>query len=171
MDYLSDLAMERDEVVPSALSSTDASALISRYVDRDSIPNPELFQYADEMHISVSYYTGKRMLYDTVFAQLDSFTRTAFFIFCVYRDVDHCMTGNLNDCPYKELFYSFSESVKEDTKFQKSLNDNYSGSDLRFFGSRYFKELGYSLSGGSKRTYAYKHARDFLIENRLISDV
>ena len=171
MDYLSDLAMERDEVVPSALSSTDASALISRYVDRDSIPNPELFQYADEMHISVSYYTGKRMLYDTVFAQLDSFTRTAFFIFCVCRDVDHCMTGNLNDCPYKELFYSFSESVKEDTKFQKSLNDNYSGSDLRFFGSRYFKELGYSLSGGSKRTYAYKHARDFLIENRLISDV
>ena len=108
MDYLSDLAMERDEVVPSALSSTDASALISRYVDRDSIPNPELFQYADEMHISVSYYTGKRMLYDTVFAQLDSFTRTAFFIFCVYRDVDHCMTGNLNDCPILVLIYAFS---------------------------------------------------------------
>lgn len=168
LNYLYDLATERGETVPEYLSFTDASALISRYVDRDSIPNPALFQYATEMHIGVSYFTGKRNLYDIVFAQLSPIDKYAFFIFCVYRNFNHSMTGNLNRCNYRELFYNFAHMVEQDSKFQKSINDNYYGSDLRFFGSKYSKELGYSLTGGSKRTYAYKTARDFLQNNRLI---
>lgn len=168
LDYLCDLALDHGNSVPAVLSFYDASALISRYVDHDRIPNPELFHFADEMHISVSYYSGKRMLYDIVFAQLDELNRTAFFIFCVYRDIDHSVSGNLNRCRYKDLFYSFAESVKDDSKFHKSLDENYYGADLRFFGSKYSKSLGYSLSGGSKRTYAYKQAKEFLISHGLI---
>lgn len=168
--YLHDLAAERHERIPATLSSADAAALISRYVDHDRIPNPALFQYADEMHIGVSYYMGKRMLYDVVFAQLKNPDRTAFFIFCIYRDFNHAVSGNLNRCCYKELFYTFAESVTNDTKFQKSMDENYYGADLRFFGSKYSKTLGYSLTGGSRRTYAYKHAKDFLLSHRLISD-
>ena len=108
------------------------------------------------------------MLYDIVFAQLDELNRTAFFIFCVYRDIDHSVSGNLNRCRYKDPFYSFAESVKDDSKFHKSLDENYYGADLRFFGFKYSKSLGYSLSGGSKRTYAYKQAKEFLISHGLI---
>lgn len=170
MKYLRDLAIERGESVPHTLSSSDASALISRYVDHDSIPNPELFQYAKEMRMGVSYYAGKRMLYDVIFAHLTAADRAAFFIFCIYRDFNHSITANLNRCSYKELFYAFSDSVKADAKFQKSLNDNYFGADLRFFGSKYFKELGYSSTGGSKRTYAYKYAKEFLVNHHLVSN-
>lgn len=168
MDYLRDLAAERGESVPAKLSASDASALISRYVDHDRIPNPELFEYADEMHIGVSYYCGKRMLYDIIFSHLNKLDRSAFFIFCVYRDIEHSISGNLNQVSCKNFFYTFAESVENDAKFQKSLDDNYYGSDLRFFGSKYSKALGYSLSGGSKRTSAYKSAKAFLISHGLI---
>lgn len=168
MDYLRDLAAEHGESVPAKLSASDASALISRYVDHDRIPNPELFEYADEMHIGVSYYCGKRMLYDIIFSHLNKLDRSAFFIFCVYRDIEHSISGNLNQVSCKNFFYTFAESVENDAKFQKSLDDNYYGSDLRFFGSKYSKALGYSLSGGSKRTSAYKSAKAFLISHGLI---
>lgn len=170
MNYLRDLAAERNERVPAALSSSDAAALISRYVDHDRIPNPELFQYADEMHIGVSYYMGKRTLYDVVFAQLKNPDRTAFFIFCIYRDFNHSVSGNLNHCPYKEQFYTFAKFATDDPKFQKSMDENYYGANLRFFGSKYSKALGYSLTGGSRRTYAYKQAKEFLLSHRLISE-
>lgn len=168
MEYLYALASEHEDVVPRVLSCSDASALISRYVDHDRIPNPELFQYATEMHIGVSYYCGKRNLYDIVFHHLNHLDRSAFFIFCVYRDIDHSITGNLNQCTCKKLFYEFAESVKDNSKFQKSLDDNYYGADLRFFGSKYSKALGYSISGGSRKTTAYKMAKDFLSTHALI---
>ena len=49
LDYLYDLALDHGNSVPAVLSFYDASALISRYVDHDRIPNPELFHFADEI--------------------------------------------------------------------------------------------------------------------------
>lgn len=161
--YLRDLTKNH---IPRNLSVRDASALISRIVDHDNIPNPQLFEFATQMHIEVSYYTGKKSLYNIIFDKLDTIDRIAFFSFCVYKYLSKDYTvANMNNCKYKNTFYEFANSVKDDSSFLKSMN-NYKGKELRFFGSRTIN--GYITYGGSKNTIAYKRAKQF-IETKILS--
>lgn len=159
-DYLYDLA---HGVVPDNVSFDDASALISRYVEHDRIANPHLFRYATEMHIPVSYYCGKKQLYNLIFGGLELRDQIAFFVFCVYRDAydsrgSH-QIANLNNSPYKHFFYEFANCNKDNSSFIKSMH-KYAGQELRFFGEHTFN--GYVTTGGSKNTIAYKTAKEFL---------
>ena len=51
----------------------------------------------------------------------------------------------------------------------ESLDSNYNGEDLRFFGAIYVPGGGYAR-GGSKNTLVYKKAVQFLLEKNLISE-
>lgn len=137
----------------------DASAILSRKYDNDSIPNPDLLFYATECHLKLSYYIGKKALYDMIFNKLDMRDKIAFFVFCVYRYTTNDRQGNLNKSPYRDLFYVFSDENITNDAFIKSMN-KYSGRELRFFGTLTIGNV--QTTGGSTRTIAYKTAIEFL---------
>lgn len=157
LDYLKDLTNNN---IPQNISKEDASALIDRYVNNDSIPNPDLFSYAAQMNIPVSYYCGKKRLYNTIFESLDLRDAIAFFAFCVYKDAFNSYDiANMNYSPYKQLFYEYSDSICDNESFVKSLY-RYQGEDLRYFGTRIYN--GHETHGGSKSTIAYKNTIEYL---------
>ena len=151
--------------IPGDACSEDVHYIINRVSHHDSIPNPELMTYATEMHIKLSYYIGKRRAYTIIFDTLKNEDKTAFFIFCVYRFLSDDRRGNLNQSPYKNIFYDFAKAKQSDKSFLRSMN-RYRGSDLRFFGE--LRANGTIHTGGSKNTIAYKEARKFLFEASLI---
>lgn len=149
--------------IPENASFEDVSCLISRKVDDDNNdPNPGLLEFADNRDMISSKYHGKKSLYNLVFNNLTGTDKIAFFVFCIYRYFSDDRHANLDTHPYKEIFYQFADSVATDNSFLKSLN-RYSGSDLRFFGEMRLKN-GYSISGGSMNTIAFKKAAEFLKE-------
>ena len=161
MNYLMDLTYGH---VPDNVSFYDASALIDHYVNKDDkTPNSHLFHFAEQMHIPVSYYCGKKRLYNQIFDGLQERDKIAFFIFQVYRDYynDHEI-ANMNNSSHKNLFYEFADSMINNESFMKSLN-KYSGESLRIFGTHTYN--GYTVYGGSKNTIAYKETLAFLKEN------
>lgn len=137
----------------------DASAILSKKYSYDSIPNPDLIDYATECHLKFSYYIGKKALYDLIFNLLDTKDKIAFFIFCIYRYKTNDRRGNLNKHPYRDLFYTFANNNLSNESFIKSMN-KYAGNELRFFGN--FTINGTVLHGGSTQTTAYKTANEFL---------
>lgn len=160
--YLKDLTKNS---VPSHLSLKDASALISRITEHDHIPNPQLLEFATQMHIEVSFFIGKKRLYNTIFSNLPTIDRIAFFVFCVYRSLSKDFSvSNLNHSVHKRLFYEFADLRKDDTSFLRSMN-NYTGAELRFFGTKTIN--GLIITGGSKNTIAYTQAKQFLNEKIL----
>jgi hypothetical protein len=141
------------------------TCIISKDIERDYIPNPELVQYATEMHIKLSYYIGKKALYRGIFKCLDPRDKIAFFIFCIYRYLADDRCGNLNKSFRKEYFYRFADQKIDDKRFIQSM-ERYSGDDLRYFGTHYSN--GRELVGGSTRTIAYNEAVAFLREMHFI---
>ena len=137
----------------------DASALISKKDDRDSVPNPDLLEYATECKICLSYYIGKKALYDKIFWALEGRDKIAFFVFCVYRYTTDDRRANLNKSPHRELFYTFADDNLSNDSFIKSMN-RYSGRELRFFGTLTINSR--HITGGSTQTIAYKTALEFL---------
>ena len=151
--------------LPAKVCMIDVSAIISKEMAHDSIPNPELFHYATEMKIKLSYFTGKKALYSIIFDNLELRDKIAFFAFCIYRYLSNDRHGNLNTSYRKAYFYEFADSKLEDTSFIKSMN-RYSGAELRYFGS--IRIDGNIYSGGSKQTIAYKEVVAFLKEKHFV---
>lgn len=137
----------------------DASAILSKRHDRDSVPNPDLLEYATECKICLSYYIGKKALYDKIFWALEGRDKIAFFVFCVYRYTTDDRRANLNKSPHRELFYTFADDNLSNDSFIKSMN-RYSGRELRFFGTLTINSR--RITGGSTQTIAYKTALEFL---------
>lgn len=146
-------------VVPNKACKRDVSYIIDKDMDHDSNPNPELLSYATEMRIFLSYYIGKKALYNAIFNQLAIKDKIAFFAFCIYRFNSSDRTGNLNQSKYKADFYKFSESHLQDKSFIQSMN-RYKGEQLRFFGKIQVGDSTYE--GGSKSTSSYKEVMNFL---------
>ncbi len=69
--------------IPLNPNKDDLSALISRKVDNDSDPSPELVEFAFEKGLSFSEYIGKKALYNFVFHSLSTQDRIEFF--CIFR--------------------------------------------------------------------------------------
>lgn len=155
-----------DVEIPENASQQDVSALISRSVEKDGTPNEGLVEFATNKKIFFSKYIGKTALYNKVFQQLDKTDRIAFFIFSIYRYVSDDRHANLDTHPNKNDFYEFAYSINEDEKFLKSLN-KYDGASLKYFGE-FTTPDGWTHTGGSVNTIAFKTAREFLINNNLI---
>lgn len=155
LDYLHDLMQAP---VPDHICSRDAGALIDFYLYEDDEANQELFEYATEMHIPVSYYCRDKRLYNTIFYNLALRDKIAFFIFSVYKYKYHSHLYTPWGCQYEFLFYEFADIHQENKRFITSMN-RYDGADLQFFGIRD------GCEGGSKATIAYKTALEFLKQN------
>lgn len=151
--------------IPNNICKYDASAIISKNMDNDSTPNPELFAYATEQKIMVSYYTGKKALYNIIFEELELNDKIAFFAFCLYRFLSNDRNSNLNHSPYKDIFYEFSKQMCENASFLNSLN-RHKGKDLRYWGK--IKVNGKICTGKSTDTIAYKETYEYLKQKNLI---
>lgn len=145
--------------IPDDICLYDASAIIDYSIRNDSVPHPDLIQYATEMKLKFSYYIGKKALYDLIFNLLDIEDKIAFFVFCIYRFTTEDRHANLNSSPYKSLFYEFSAENLSNEQFIKSMN-RYKGSELRYFGKLTIDNI--QMTGGSTDTIAYKNAIAFL---------
>lgn len=146
--------------IPANPTKEDLSALISRKVDNDGDPNPELVEFATEKGLSFSLHIGKKALYNLVFHSLSKEDRIAFFAFSVYRWLSEDRHGNLESHKYCDIFYDFAREQLTNEGFIKSL-DKYAGADLRFFGTLKFAD-GNETYGGSTNTIAYKVCADFI---------
>jgi len=125
--------------VPKDASQEDVSEMIARMVNNDSAPNPELFEFANEIGLDFSGYIGKKALYNLVFFYLQTEDKIAFFIFCVYRWLSDDRNGNLNKHQHRELFYDFAKQQINNKKFIESLYE-YKGEEIRFFGKMKFTD-------------------------------
>lgn len=155
--------MESEKMfIPKHFCKEDASAIISNYCDNDPSPNPGLIEFAKEKNINFSYFSGKRLMYNIVFANLETADRIAFFIFSIYRYYSNNREANLNKSPYKDIFYNFALENLNNDSFLKSMNNNYSGQDLRMFGT--FVANGHEYYGSSTKTAAFKTAMNYLTD-------
>lgn len=146
--------------IPLNPTKEDMSALISRKVDNDSDPNPELVEFAIEKGLFFSKNIGKKALYNLVFHSLSKEDRIAFFAFSVYRWLSEDRHGNLESHKHSDVFYDFAREQLNNDSFIKSL-DKYAGADLRFFGTLRFVDGG-ETQGGSTNTIAYKTCAEFV---------
>lgn len=167
IDYAKSLGIH----IRSEYTSQDVSALISKHVDNDDEHTDGLFHFATNHRVHVSKYIGETALHGAIFHNLPTVDRIAFFVFAVYRDIKGDNYSNLDIHPHRAKFYEFAESMKSDDKFIKSLEQYNGGKEIRYFGTKKIKNglEESTLSGGSTRTTAYKSARQFLIEQNLIS--
>lgn len=146
--------------IPLNPTKDDLSALISRKVDNDGEPNPELVEFANQKGLFFSKNIGKKALYNLIFNSLSKEDRAAFFVFSVYRWLSDDRHGNLESHKYYDVFYDFAREQSSNDSFIKSL-DKYVGADLRFFGTMRFADGG-ETQGGSTNTIAYKACADFI---------
>lgn len=164
-----DLAKSLGYVISPEMTAMDLQAIISQKLDRDSAPpKAGLMEFADEKDIVFSNYTGKKAMYNLVFAKLSEIDKLAFFIFCVYRHLSNDRESNLNKSPCKNFFYEFAADALSDRKMVSSLINNYSGEDMRFFGT--IRTGNSEYYGGSTKTTIFKSAKQYLIDSGLIPD-
>lgn len=149
-------------------SAEDVSALLSRYEMKDSDPNEGLIEFATGKGLFFSNYIGKTALYRKIFHTTEEKDRIAFFLYCVYRYISDDRHANLDTHAIKDVFYAFADLYIDNPKFIQSLN-RYNGEDIKFFGK--FNVGNSTYQGGSVDTIAFKTAREYLIDQRLISDV
>jgi hypothetical protein len=150
-------------VIPDYACLEDVSALISRAVDSDGVPNQGLIEYASNKGLMFSKYKGKKALYNLIFNNLKLTDKIAFFCFSVYRYLSDDRHANLDTSPYRDVFYSFAQQYEGDKNFVSSM-EKYEGEDLRYFGKMKIKEEYYvtEVTGGSITTTAYKTVSKFL---------
>lgn len=145
--------------IPYKACKVDVSYIMDKEMEHDSIPNPELIEYATEMKLYLSYYIGKKALYDYLFNKLELLDKIAFFAFCIYRFNSNDRCANLNKSYHKADFYKFANNHIEDKSFINSMN-RYEGEQLRYFGKI---QIGNMIcDGGSKNTISYKAVISFL---------
>jgi hypothetical protein len=151
--------------IPADACKEDVSALISRAVDSDSVPNHGLIEYASNKGLTFSEYIGKKALYNLIFYNLNLNDKIAFFCFSVYRYLSDDRHANLDTSPHRDIFYLFAQQYEGDKNFVSSM-EKYEGKDLRYFGKIKIEKGNYvtDITGGSIATTAYKTVSNFLHE-------
>lgn len=162
IEYAKDLGIK----IPNDATKEDLSALISRHLENDSDPNPELYEFADNRGFCFSKYIGKKALYNLLFNKLEGADKVAFFAFCVYRYLSEDRHANLDTSPHRQVFYDFAQEVINDKSFMTSLAQ-YNGEDLRYFGKLVLRNQ-VVLHGGSTRTKAFRMTVDYLKQKGLL---
>ena len=96
------------------MSTADASAMIQRCLDGVFEPGiPEMFGYAKEMRVPVSYYCSDYDLKSCILGSLIGRDSVAFYLYLVYCEVNNEQPQNLNRHLLRDKFYSSSEFEKE----------------------------------------------------------
>ncbi|WP_231038424.1 hypothetical protein [Pectinatus frisingensis] len=143
--------------IPDGASSDDVACLIQ---GKDDIAPPAgLTAFAERWDIYFSQYIGNRALYNTIFKNLLSENKAAFFVFTVYKFLSGDKKSNLDSHPYKDIFYKYATAAIADKRLMRSIS-NYKGEHLCTFGTAEGLPDGYKAGG--VRTIAYKSATAFL---------
>lgn len=150
---------------PTKLSVDDATAILSKYENRDVSPSESFFKFVSDMRIPMSYYMGSERAYDTLFHQLESRDKLAFFVFSVYRHTKGSTNENMNTSEHKSVFYQFADKMISDDAFLRSL-EKINGVKLRGIGTVIGN--GMTISGINRNSIAYKRAYEFLSEKELV---
>ena len=152
LEFANDLGIN----IPDDVNKINISYMIDSKLGNDSIPNPELVEFAYNRKILFSKYSGKKSLYNAIFSQLPLLDKIAFFYFSMYRYLSEDRKGNLDTHPSKDTFYNLATKQLENQAFITSMN-KYSGEQVRFFGT-ITTSNGRQVDGGSTNTIAYKTA-------------
>lgn len=150
---------------PTKLSVEDATAILSKYENRDISPSESFFKFVSDMHVPMSYYMGSERGYDTLFHQLELRDKLAFFVFSVYRHTKGSVNENMNISEHKSVFYQFADKVISDDAFLRSL-EKINGAKLRGIGTAIGN--GMTISGINRNSIAYKRVYEFLSEKELV---
>lgn len=154
--------------LPLNATFMDATYAIDKKQDNERAPNSDLLDFIKDRGLAYTEFFGKKACYNYVFINLDDLDKIAFFIFSIYRFYSNDRQGNLDKSPHKDIIYDIAARIYDYPKALKSLLDNYTGRDLRFFGTLkgYHNESYY---GGSKKTTIFKLASTELINAGLLS--
>lgn len=152
-------AMDLGIIISPKMTRHDVSCLIDIKVDNDIYADSSLKDYAYDKNIYFSDCIGEKRLFNLIFSTLNPKDKTEFFCFTVYKYLAGYEDFNPETCPHYADIKKFAEMYYFDNSFQKSM-DNYQGEDLRFFGTENDGE-DFVQYGGSKKTKAYKIAKDF----------
>jgi hypothetical protein len=160
--YAQDLGIS----VPADATKDEVGDLIDARLKKDKPAAPHFQAFARRLGVAVTRYTGKKSLFDRLYAFLIMPDReedmAAWFVFRVYRELvrgaaDVPILG-LDDSLIREIA---NQIIQEDAVL-KSLR-RYQGRDLVWFGE-WTSPNGTVHSGGSNNTIAYKRASSLLRE-------
>lgn len=163
--YAKDLGIS----VPPGATKEEVSDLIDARLNNDKAAAPHYQIIAKRYGVTSTRYTGKKNLFDRLYARLAKPGReldmTAWFVFRVYRElVDGAPDAPVkdpNDGPIQEI----ARKLLEEAAVVKSMR-RYQGRDLVWFGE-WTSPNGTVHEGGSNNTIAYKRASTLLREKGL----
>lgn len=153
IDFARDLGIK---ILPD-MNRYDVSNCISKVLNYDVDADETLKLFAYYRNISFSPYAGQQELMEKIFYTLSSDEKILFFFLAVYNFLFKKDEWNF-DFPLAQKFLKLHF---DDESFRKSLENNYKGNDLSFFGTK-DNEDGTVSFGGSTRTKAYNSVVKFL---------
>jgi len=138
----------------------DVSNCISKVLNYDVDADETLKIFAYNRNIYFSPYAGQQQLMEKIWENILLHEKILFFFLAVYNF--------LLDKDEWDFDFSLAKKFLKlhvfDETFRKSLEKNYHGNDLSFFGTK-DNEDGTVSFGGSTRTKAYISVVKFLKEN------
>jgi hypothetical protein len=160
--YAKDLGVS----VPPGASKDELSDLIEARLQNDRPAALHFQAFAKRHGVHFTQYTGKKILFDRLFARLCrpglEEDMTAWFVFRVYRE----LVGGKPDVSIKDpdaqVIREIARQLLHDKAIVKSIR-RYQGRDLVWFGE-WTSPDGTVYNGGSNKTIAYKGACSLLRE-------
>lgn len=128
----------------------DVSNCISKVLNYDVDADENLKLFAYNRNISFSPYAGQKELMEKIWNNISSDEKILFFFLAVYNFLFKKDEWDF-DFPLAQEFLKYHF---DDESLIKSLEKNYHGNDLSFFGTRNNEDDTISY-GGSKKTKAY----------------
>lgn len=152
--------------VSAGATKEEVSDLIDARFQKDKPAALHFQAFAKRHGVLFTQYTGKKSLFDRLFARLCRLGReedmTAWFVFRVYRE----LVGGKSDVTIKdpdaEVIREIARQLVQDEAVVKSIR-RYQGRDLVWFGE-WTSPDGTVHNGGSNKTIAYKRASSLLRE-------
>jgi hypothetical protein len=152
--------------VPTDATKEEVSDLIDARLQNDKPAAPQFQAFAKRHGVHFTQYTGKKSLFDRLFARLCRPGReedmTAWFVFRVYRELVRGKSDVSIKDPDAEVIREIARQLVQDDAVVKSVR-RYQGRDLVWFGE-WTSPDGIVHNGGSKKTIAYKRASSLLRE-------
>lgn len=152
--------------LPAGASKEEVSDLIDARLQKDKPAAPHVQAFAKQHGVLFTQYTGKKSLFDRLFARLCRPGReedmTAWFVFRVYRE----LVGGKPDVSIKdpgaEVIREIARHLVQEEAVVNSIR-RYQGRDLVWFGE-WTSPDGTVHNGGSNKTIAYKRSSSLLRE-------
>lgn len=139
LNYLKDLGV----FIPDGITNIDASCMISRATDEDSLesPRPSLVTLASGLGIGFSAFIGSNGLFSSIVTSASTRDRAALYAYAVRQSMRGKPFGNMLEDPDISVFYSFADKVIADPTLTRSL-EGRTADDFRkpYRGTAIYKE-------------------------------